>query len=91
MRLCFPPALKRLRQSRDIEDDIEEMRMEEIAQKNEAQMNVCQIFRCPSLRLPLVIAVIMQLSQQLSGINAVRFITLNRLCILNVSYINIFS
>lgn len=49
------------------------MKTEEQAQRAEAKINVCELLRSPSLRLPLLIAVVMQLSQQLSGINAVRF------------------
>ena len=65
-------ALKKLRHSNDIEDDIAEMRAEEHAQKSESQIRMIELIRSPTLRLPLLIAVVMQLSQQLSGINAVR-------------------
>ncbi len=64
-------ALKKLRNSMDIEDDIMEMRAEEQAQMAEAKITMFQLLTSPSLRLPLLIAIIMQLSQQLSGINAV--------------------
>ena len=50
------------------------MKAEELAQKSEAKITMTQLLRSPSLRLPLLIAVIMQLSQQLSGINAVQTI-----------------
>jgi len=36
------------------------------------QVKVLDLFRKPELRVPLIISVVMQLSQQLSGINAVR-------------------
>lgn len=49
-----------------------EMRAEEQAQKAEAQITLWELVTSPSLKLPLLIAVVMQLSQQLSGINAVR-------------------
>ena len=64
-------ALKKLRNSTDIEDDIDEMRAEEQAQRAEAKITMLELVRSPTLRLPLVIAIVMQLSQQLSGINAV--------------------
>lgn len=64
-------ALKKLRNSNDIEDDIEEMKAEELAQKAEAKITMIQLLKSSHLRLPLLIAVVMQLSQQLSGINAV--------------------
>ncbi len=66
-------ALKKLRNSNDIEDDIDEMRAEEQAQRAEAKITMLELLRSPTLRLPLVIAVVMQLSQQLSGINAVSY------------------
>ena len=67
-------ALKKLRNSSDIEDDIDEMRAEEQAQRAEAKITMLELVKSPTLRLPLVIAIVMQLSQQLSGINAVSFL-----------------
>ena len=55
----------------DIEDDIMEMRAEEQAQMAEAKITLFELVTSPTLKFPLLIAVIMQLSQQLSGINAV--------------------
>ena len=65
-------ALKKLRNSQDIEDDIMEMRAEEQAQMAEAKITLFELVTSPTLKLPLLIAIVMQLSQQLSGINAVR-------------------
>ena len=48
-----------------------EMRAEEQAQKAEAKITLFELVTSPTLKLPLLIAIIMQLSQQLSGINAV--------------------
>ena len=59
------------------------MRAEEMAQRAEAKITMFELIRSPTLRLPLVIAIIMQLSQQLSGINAVRKLSLSTL--LNVT------
>lgn len=67
----FKTALKRLRASNDIEDDVEEMKAEQRAHGQEATISMLQLLRSSSLRMPLVIAVTMQLSQQFSGINAV--------------------
>ena len=47
------------------------MRAEEQAQRAEAKITMLELVKSPTLRLPLVIAIVMQLSQQLSGINAV--------------------
>ena len=64
-------ALRRLRASSHVEEDIEEMRAEEAASQTEAHMTMLQLVRNSNLRMPLTIGVVMQLSQQLSGINAV--------------------
>ena len=48
-----------------------EMRAEEQAQMAEAKITLFELVTSPTLKFPLLIAVIMQLSQQLSGINAV--------------------
>ncbi|KAG0725159.1 Glucose transporter type 1 [Chionoecetes opilio] len=63
-------ALRRLRASSHVEEDIEEMRAEEAASQTEAHMTMLQLVRNSTLRMPLTIGVVMQLSQQLSGINA---------------------
>ncbi|XP_015833452.1 glucose transporter type 1 isoform X4 [Tribolium castaneum] len=64
-------ALRRLRASNQVEEDIEEMRAEERAQQAEASISMLELICSPTLRAPLIIGVVMQLSQQLSGINAV--------------------
>ncbi|KAF4521727.1 hypothetical protein B566_EDAN012175 [Ephemera danica] len=64
-------ALRRLRASNQVEEDIEEMRAEERAQQAEATISMTELICSPTLRSPLIIGVVMQLSQQLSGINAV--------------------
>lgn len=69
-------ALRKLRASSDIEDDMEEMRAEERAQEEEVRKygkldSIKELFIHPWLRAPLIIGIMMQLSQQLSGINAI--------------------
>lgn len=69
-------ALRRLRNSADIEDDMEEMRAEERSHQEEVRKygrleSVRELFNQPWLRAPLIIGIMMQLSQQLSGINAI--------------------
>ncbi|CAG9800552.1 unnamed protein product [Chironomus riparius] len=64
-------ALRRLRASNQVEEDIEEMRAEERAQQSESSISIMELICSPTLRAPLVIGIVMQLSQQLSGINAV--------------------
>ncbi|KAK9701285.1 Sugar transporter [Popillia japonica] len=64
-------ALRRLRASNQVEEDIEEMRAEQRAQTTEASISMMELICSPTLRMPLIIGIVMQLSQQLSGINAV--------------------
>lgn len=69
-------ALRRLRNSNDIEDDMEEMRAEERSHQEEVNKygrleSIRELFNHPWLRAPLIIGIMMQLSQQLSGINAI--------------------
>ncbi|KAK0167178.1 hypothetical protein PV327_004609 [Microctonus hyperodae] len=70
-------ALRRLRASNQVEEDIEEMRAEERAQQSESTISMSELICSPTLRAPLVIGVVMQLSQQLSGINAVFYYSTN--------------
>nr|NP_728558.5 glucose transporter 1, isoform S [Drosophila melanogaster]AAN11454.5 glucose transporter 1, isoform S [Drosophila melanogaster] len=64
-------ALRRLRASGSVEEDIEEMRAEERAQQSESHISTMELICSPTLRPPLIIGIVMQLSQQFSGINAV--------------------
>ncbi|SPP84932.1 blast:Glucose transporter type 1 [Drosophila guanche] len=64
-------ALRRLRASGSVEEDIEEMRAEERAQQAESHISTMELICSPTLRPPLIIGIVMQLSQQFSGINAV--------------------
>ncbi|VDN11514.1 unnamed protein product [Dibothriocephalus latus] len=48
-----------------------EMREEAAAAKNAPEFKFMQLFKQPDLRLPVIIAVLIQVLQQLSGINAV--------------------
>lgn len=66
-------ALRRLRASNNVEEDIEEMRAEERAQQSESHISTMELICSPTLRAPLIIGIVMQLSQQLSGINAVLY------------------
>lgn len=63
------------------------MRAEQRAHAQEETISMLQLVRSQTLRRPLLIAIVMQLSQQLSGINAVskhideeeRAVSLNRI------------
>ncbi|XP_054274476.1 glucose transporter type 1-like isoform X3 [Macrosteles quadrilineatus] len=70
-------ALRRLRASNNVEEDIEEMRAEQRAQQSESTISMMELICSPTLRSPLIISIVMQLSQQLSGINAVFYYSTN--------------
>lgn len=71
--ITFHTALRRLRASSSVEEDIEEMRAEERAQQSESHISTMELICSPTLRPPLIIGIVMQLSQQFSGINAVLY------------------
>ncbi|KAM6967712.1 solute carrier family 2, facilitated glucose transporter member 3 [Aplochiton taeniatus] len=64
-------ALVRLRGVEDVSDDIKEMKEEGAKMAMEKKVTIPELFRSPLYRQPIIIAIILQLSQQLSGINAV--------------------
>ncbi|KAI2655365.1 Solute carrier family 2, facilitated glucose transporter member 3 [Labeo rohita] len=64
-------VLTRLRGHSDVEDDIREMKEEAMKMSMEKKVSIPELFRNPAYRQPIIIAIILQLSQQLSGINAV--------------------
>lgn len=61
----------RLRGSEDVSKDMQEMKEESAKQNMEKKVTIPELFRTAAYRQPLLIAVMLQLSQQLSGINAV--------------------
>ena len=61
----------RLRGCEDVSDDIQEMREEGMKMAMEKKVTILELFRSPKYRQPIIIAIVLQLSQQLSGINAV--------------------
>lgn len=64
-------ALVRLRGTEDVSKDMQEMKEESAKMALEKKVTIPELFRSASYRQPLLIAVMLQLSQQLSGINAV--------------------
>lgn len=65
------PALVRLRGVEDVSKDMQEMKEESMKMAMEKKVTIMELFRTANYRQPLLIAVMLQLSQQLSGINAV--------------------
>ncbi|XP_039675880.1 solute carrier family 2, facilitated glucose transporter member 1-like isoform X1 [Perca fluviatilis] len=64
-------VLVRLRGSEDVSKDMQEMKEESAKMAMEKKVTIPELFRVAAFRQPLLIAVMLQLSQQLSGINAV--------------------
>lgn len=64
-------VLKKLRGTTDVSSDMQEMKDESRQMMREKKVTIPELFRSPLYRQPLLIAVVLQLSQQLSGINAV--------------------
>ncbi|CAJ0581254.1 unnamed protein product, partial [Mesorhabditis spiculigera] len=65
-------ALKKLRAQDDVTDELNEIREEAVAAQNTPKVQMGDLFKIP-LRWPMFIAIMMMLSQQLSGINAAMF------------------
>uniref|UniRef100_A0A669DP02 Solute carrier family 2 member 3a n=1 Tax=Oreochromis niloticus TaxID=8128 RepID=A0A669DP02_ORENI len=64
-------VLVRLRGSEDVRKDLQEMKEESAKMAMEKKVTIAELFRTAAYRQPLLIAIMLQLSQQLSGINAV--------------------
>ncbi|XP_036313156.1 solute carrier family 2, facilitated glucose transporter member 3 isoform X2 [Pipistrellus kuhlii] len=64
-------VLQRLWGTQDVAQDIQEMKDESVRMSQEKQATVLELFRSPSYQQPIMISIMLQLSQQLSGINAV--------------------
>ena len=65
-------ALKKLRNSNDVETEIDNMKAEiNKESKNSSSVSMAQLFVRPELRWPLITGLVIQVSQQLCGINAV--------------------
>ncbi|XP_029437482.1 solute carrier family 2, facilitated glucose transporter member 3-like isoform X2 [Rhinatrema bivittatum] len=64
-------VLKKLRGTDDVSQDIQEMKEESAKMAQEKPVSFLELFRNRNYRQPIVISIILQLSQQLSGINAV--------------------
>ena len=73
VKLIHIQALKFLRKSDDVSEDIEEMKNEqqEQAESSDETFTLKKLVTSADLRLPLIIAVVLQVIQQFSGINAV--------------------
>nr|XP_061803290.1 solute carrier family 2, facilitated glucose transporter member 1-like isoform X1 [Nerophis lumbriciformis] len=64
-------VLVKLRGSANVSEDMAEMKEESRKMMAEKRVTIIELLRSPIYRQPLLVAVMLQLSQQLSGINAV--------------------
>uniref|UniRef100_A0A672LP38 Solute carrier family 2, facilitated glucose transporter member 5 n=1 Tax=Sinocyclocheilus grahami TaxID=75366 RepID=A0A672LP38_SINGR len=64
-------VLKKLRGTDDVDADMQEMREESRQMMREKKVTIPELFRSSLYRQPIFIAIMLQLSQQFSGINAV--------------------
>ncbi|KAM9316530.1 solute carrier family 2, facilitated glucose transporter member 2 [Gastrophryne carolinensis] len=63
--------LKSLRGDYDPSKDIEEMRREKMEAASEKKVTILQLFKSPSYRQPLLVSLVLHMSQQFSGINGI--------------------
>ncbi|XP_032350684.1 LOW QUALITY PROTEIN: solute carrier family 2, facilitated glucose transporter member 7 [Camelus ferus] len=66
-------ALRKLRGWTDVEDEIEEMRVEDQAERAEGRLSVLNLFTFRPLRWQLVSIIVLMAGQQLSGVNVVNY------------------
>ncbi|KAM6924673.1 solute carrier family 2, facilitated glucose transporter member 1-like [Xenentodon cancila] len=64
-------VLRKLRGTDNVNEDIQEMKNESQKMMREKKVTIAELFRSPLYRQPIIVAIMLQLSQQLSGINAV--------------------
>ncbi|XP_064643222.1 glucose transporter type 1-like isoform X2 [Lineus longissimus] len=66
-------ALVSLRGSLNVHEDVAEIQAEFESSKNDTKVTCCDLFTISYLKWPTIISVVLQFSQQFSGINAVIF------------------
>ncbi|KAM6216898.1 solute carrier family 2, facilitated glucose transporter member 7 [Rhynchocyon petersi] len=66
-------ALRMLRGWADVEDEMEEMRVEGRAEQAEGRLSVLNLFTFRALRWQLISIIVLMAGQQLSGINAINY------------------
>lgn len=65
------PVLVKLRGTDEVSADMQEMREESQQMMREKKVTIPELFRSPMYRQAILVAIMLHLSQQLSGINAV--------------------
>ncbi|XP_020347196.1 solute carrier family 2, facilitated glucose transporter member 4 [Oncorhynchus kisutch] len=64
-------GLRRLTGRQEVGDMLAEMKEEKRRMDMERKVSIAELFRSPMYRQPIIIAILLQLSQQLSGVNAI--------------------
>ncbi|XP_021369634.1 solute carrier family 2, facilitated glucose transporter member 1-like isoform X2 [Mizuhopecten yessoensis] len=64
-------ALRKLRGYSDVEEEIDEMKVEARKSQSVESFSIKRLLTTPDLRVPVIMACVLQISQQWSGINAV--------------------
>jgi SP family facilitated glucose transporter-like MFS transporter 1 len=64
-------VLRSIRSSSNVKQEMEDMKNEANMERNLVKANIFQLFMTRALLLPTIISIVLHLSQQLSGINAV--------------------
>ncbi|XP_006627496.1 solute carrier family 2, facilitated glucose transporter member 4 [Lepisosteus oculatus] len=64
-------GLRRLTGRLEVDEDLAEMKEEKRRMEMERKVSIAELFRSPLYRQPIGIAILLQLSQQLSGVNAI--------------------
>lgn len=71
LSLLLLAGLRRLTGRQEVGDMLAEMKEEKRKMDMERKVSILELFRSPMYRQPIIISILLQLSQQLSGINAV--------------------
>ncbi|XP_078281213.1 solute carrier family 2, facilitated glucose transporter member 5 [Rhinoraja longicauda] len=66
-------ALRRLRGWDDVDDEIEEMHLEDQSEKAEGRLSVMNLCSFKALRWQLITVIVLNMGQQLSGVNAIYY------------------
>lgn len=72
-----PSALQRLRGWDNVDGELSEIRLEDQSERSEGHLSVLSLLSQRSLRWQLVSIIIMNMGQQLSGVNAVSHVQLS--------------
>ncbi|XP_063153382.1 solute carrier family 2, facilitated glucose transporter member 5-like [Candoia aspera] len=78
-------VLKFLRETEDVEDEIEEMHLEDLAESNNKDMSPLRLIQTPSLRWQVITIVVLMSGSQLSGISVAYFYTERIFLTMNLS------